>query len=393
MRQAICILQGLLIVSPSSLGGGTTIPANDRAVRWVGRVHPAAQRAVAFDWEGVSATVTLVGFTWITVAISDQCQGTGVGGGSRWGVTMTPVDLSIASRAHRFLTFYTGSRVREYYMFNLPGGQCDMGPTHKPIGTTSFTLTRLTESRLSGCTPTHNLSVLAFSSDGRFVTPAFEQPVRRIEFVGDSITAGDMDDGGEGAGGAPDKSCVNSAFNDDITYSSGAILCSQQRGFGADCMYTAWGGITLGVGSTWGMSDLYPYTFSSSGRGHEYLPWNFSAFPANAVVINLGTNRGWKPDRTAWVKAYVAFASDIVKKYYQNPALVLFLAYGPMTTDYAALVSDVIRNLVVSGVRAFPLDLTLPHAMRGCYGHPSHEDNVEIAAKARPQIARVLGWN
>jgi hypothetical protein len=30
--------------------------------------------------------------------------------------------------------------------------------------------------------------------------------------------------------------------------------------------------------------------------------------------------------------------------------------------------------------------------MTGCYGHPSLADNVEIAAKARPQIAAVLGW-
>ena len=30
--------------------------------------------------------------------------------------------------------------------------------------------------------------------------------------------------------------------------------------------------------------------------------------------------------------------------------------------------------------------------MTGCYGHPSHDDHVEIAAKAKPQLAQVLGW-
>ena len=47
--------------------------------------------------------------------------------------------------------------------------------------------------------------------------------------------------------GQPNTICANSAFNDDITYSSGALLCTSAYGFGADCMYTAWGGIQLGV--------------------------------------------------------------------------------------------------------------------------------------------------
>lgn len=53
--------------------------------------------------------------------------------------------------------------------------------------------------------------------------------------VGD-LTAGNLNDGG----GAP--LCANSAYNDDITLSAGAVLC---QAFGADCMFTAWGGITL----------------------------------------------------------------------------------------------------------------------------------------------------
>ena len=36
-----------------------------------------------------------------------------------------------------------------------------------------------------------------------------------------------------------------------------------------------------------GMSDLYPYTFSGIGQD-AYTPWNFSRFPADAIVINLG---------------------------------------------------------------------------------------------------------
>jgi hypothetical protein len=307
---------------------------------------------------------------------------------------MTTAVKNAASKDHRILTFYTGPRLQEYYLFNLPGGKTNPGTG---TGTTSFTLTRLTESRLSGCTPTHNLSITAFSTDGSFVVPTPESPARRLEFVGDSITAGDLNDGGENTGGSADTVCANSAFNDDITFSSGGILCSSQLGFNAECMYTAWGGITLGVGKDahYGMAELYPYSFSGLGpsisTGQGQPMWEFSKFRSDAVIINLGTNGGWRTNQTLWVEGYVKFAQRITQ-YYADPMLPIFLAYGPMPTSYKEMVLNITATLAGSGVHAHTLDLTLPHGMTGCYGHPSHADNIEIAAKAKPQIASVLGW-
>jgi hypothetical protein len=43
--------------------------------------------------------------------------------------------------------------------------------------------------------------------------------------------------------------------------------------------------------------------------------------------------------------SYTAFAADIVAKYYARHDLVLFLAYGPMTNYYQALVELTISNL------------------------------------------------
>jgi hypothetical protein len=67
-----------------------------------------------------------------------------------------------------------------------------------------------------------------------------------------SITAGDLlDTGGSSA-------CANAAWNDDVSLSSGSRLCAPLAlgGFDADCMHTAWGGITLGD-KRWGMMQLY----------------------------------------------------------------------------------------------------------------------------------------
>lgn len=270
----------------------TTIPASDPRVSWVGRRAELPGGAVGFDWEGVSATVNVSGLGVLLANISDNCSGGPVGGGSRWLVTYTPNDPRTAPPNHRVQTFWSSPFVGVYTLFSVPGKRCD--PPCNLDGV--LTLTRLTESRLSGCGPAGGLSVLSFSTDGAFLAPP-PPSQRRLEILGDSISAGDLNDGG----GAP--FCANSAFNDDITLSTAGQLCLPlaQGGFGADCMFTAWGGIRLGSDAQgWGMRALYPFTFSALGpkpNQSAYGAWNFSSWVPDAVVINCewggaGAGRG-----------------------------------------------------------------------------------------------------
>lgn len=374
----------LICLAVSVHGIETVLPAADSSVRWVGRMAAQADGSVALDWEGVTAQLNLVApWTYLVVNISDSCAGSeSLGGGSRWLVRAESADGHASPVGHRVSTFFSGPRVSEHLLLSNPGGGCNPGCTF--AGATSVALTRLTESRLSGCSANANLAVVSFATDGTFGAvppPPPHTPARRLEFVGDSISAGDLNDG-TGA-----TLCGNNAFNDDVTLTSGALVCTA---LSAECATTAWGGITLGARG-WGMRDLYPMTFSSHGAD-AYAPWSFASFPVDGVVINLGTNDRPAPGDAQWIDAYASFAGDIVHKYYNNPSLALFLGYGPMTDEYEGNVRAVVANLTSAGLRAFVLDLTLNHSMTGCYGHPSAQDNVEIAAKATPQIAAALGW-
>lgn len=366
----------------AGLQGLTFIPANSALVRWVGRVAltgAGTNGSVYFDWEGVQAYVAVQQFTTVIAEIADNCPGTPVGGGSRWAVYYTPGNPNTAAPNHRIQTFYSGPASSLYYMFIDPSGKCDPGCDLN--GTSVFRLVRLTESRLTGCNQTANMSVTGFWTDGLFVAPPASSG-RRLEAIGDSISAGDLNSG-DGQ-----HVCGNAAFNNDITQSSAGILCDA---FGADCMYTAWGGIRLGM-EAWGMKDLYPFTFSASGQ-NAYTAWDFTSWVPDGVIVNLGTNDRPPPPATNWINAYVAFASKIVNTYYASPNVTLFLAYGPMTTEYEPFVLNITSQLQAAGVRAYSLNLTLPTPMTGCYGHPSAADNMQIAANVKSYIGNILGWS
>ena len=170
-----------LSMLPVATAAASIMAASNPLVHWVGRTATGSDlgsgnpSAVYFDWEGVSASVDVANYTWLTVQIYDNCPGNpSGGGGSRWAVSMTTSDTYAAGTQHRIQTFYSATQVRDYVLFNLPGGWKSCNPNCGKVdgNTTRFTLTRLTESRLSGCTPTQNMSVVSFTTDGEFSATA-----------------------------------------------------------------------------------------------------------------------------------------------------------------------------------------------------------------------------
>ena len=145
--------------------GESTVVASDPLVHWVGRTMSGAElgsgapTAVYFDWEGVSASVNVKNYTYLTVKIADNCPGSPSGGGARWAVSMTTSDTYRSTTQHRISTFLTASQISDYVLFNLPGGWTTCNPLCNKVdsNTTRFTLTRLTESRLSGCSAVSDL--------------------------------------------------------------------------------------------------------------------------------------------------------------------------------------------------------------------------------------------
>lgn len=205
----------------------TTLPASDTKVNWAGRTlaNTRPGGGVSFDWLGVTARVSVVGATWVSINATS----------------------STSSRGTR-LKAYTND---QGFMLS-PQVQFWVPPEGYPAGFHSNLLwTGRSSSRIitlenivgpqygTGVTTVHS-----FATDGKFVALAPAAMLgggpkggsRRIEFIGDSITAATNVVRPEGM---QTRSCGDGGYESDWSQTYEALLCHR---FGASCSTIAVGG-------------------------------------------------------------------------------------------------------------------------------------------------------
>lgn len=146
--------------------------------------------------------------------------------------------------------------------------------------------------------PGYFLQVTALEYDGDFLPlPA---PKARLEFVGDSLTSG------EGAIGAQcEDDWVPAFFSGENTYPRMAAAALQ-----ADWRVVSQSG--WGILSGWDNDPRhrvlrhYRTVCGPAGGAHNaalgaQMPYDFAAWPADAVIVNLGTNDGHAMHNPAWI--------------------------------------------------------------------------------------------
>jgi hypothetical protein len=87
------------------------------------------------------------------------------------------------------------------------------------------------EYRFVGASVGHNVSVLGFDTDGELLGVGFEGRRRRLEFIGDSITAG--------AGNVLLDPCIQSAFTNDFSRCGLAPVWGEEEGSRGLCRCTS----------------------------------------------------------------------------------------------------------------------------------------------------------
>lgn len=193
-------------------------------------------------------------------------------------------------------------------------------------------------------------------------------PTRRIEVIGDSISAGYGD---EGCPFGPNE-------NSDLAY--GAVAA---RAVGADVHIIASSGIGMAksLSNAKTMPQIYEHTFGDNNT----TAWDFTRYAPDVVVINLGTNdNNAGVDKTAYKTAYTAFLAT-VRGHYPN-ALVYCVSQNGNTlvTELKAVVAAAadpkVKYLALSGNGV------------GCMGHPDVMGQQQMANGLVAALQADLGW-
>lgn len=193
-------------------------------------------------------------------------------------------------------------------------------------------------------------------------------PARRIEVIGDSISAGYGD---EGCPFGPNE-------NSDLAY--GAVAA---RAVGADVHIIATSGIGMAksLSGAKTMPEIYGRTFGDLNT----TAWDFTRYAPDVVVINLGTNdANAGVDKTAYKTAYTAFLTT-VRGHYPSALVYCVSQNGStLTTEVKAVVAAKadpnIKYLALSG-----------NAL-GCQGHPDVAGQQQMASGLVAALQADLGW-
>jgi lysophospholipase L1-like esterase len=174
-----------------------------------------------------------------------------------------------------------------------------------PEGVHEIALYKRTEAKVG------EIAFLGF--EGATLLPAPAPAPRRIEMIGDSITTGY---GIEGPGAA----CGFSANEENEYLTYGAVAA---RALGAEHSTIAWSGKTIGQ-----MTDYYDRALPERRDSR----WDFAAWQAQLVVVNVGTNNfaTVDPGEGRYMRLYSALIQRVRKVY---PDAWIFCAFGPMLSD------------------------------------------------------------
>lgn len=205
----------------------------------------------------------------------------------------------------------------------------------------------------------HKVILYGLETEGELLPPP-ERPTRRIEFYGDSVSAGEVTEREDHAG-QPDPPDHNARWNN--VWHSYAWQCA--RLLGAEISDIAQGGIALQDGRGWfppcGMQSAWD-KLAYNPYWNDIRPWDFSRFIPHVAVIAIGQNDNAQGDymheayhgelAEAWRRDYRRLVEDIRAKY--PHAYILCTTTVMMhSPEWDAAIDEVVRGLADERVRHF----------------------------------------
>lgn len=361
MGWAGCIIL-LLLVSGVTIAAQVTILAGDPRIQKMGRMINLPDGSVEFAASGVSFFLQFTG-RQISADIQDEFLY-----GSSYNYFSVVVDNELVRR------FRTEPGKNRYILADslLPG-------TH------TLVLCKDTEGQ--------NGRVILKSFTADQVGDYGSLPIRKIEFIGNSITCG--------MGMVANKVPCKTAQWFDQHHAWNAFGPLSARQLGAQWMLSSVSGI--GVTRNWNspgpvMPAVYYTVFMNLDPYAR--PWDFTGWAPDLYVIGLGTNdfsdgdqavARPAPDSSVFVNSFRSFIYKLRKN---NPAARILLTSSPVLQGKKLETLDRWLQVLASGdqtgnTRVFQWSRRYD---RGCDGHPDSRDHRLMAAELTPEIRKWMNW-
>lgn len=340
------------------------IPANDPSIWTVGRTQQNADGTLSFDWESTQFYMNVVGANYVRMHIKAS--------GGIFGLFLVQVDGWEESQV------WVG-RDNDESEFLIANDLRQKGAQIRVIS--------VLEPAFEGANPTSFFTFLGFSTDGA-AAAAGPPRTRRIELVGDSISAGF---GSRGSAETPQ--CPVTGWTSGNPYTYNWFLAEY---FKADIVPVAWSGKGMYQNCCDNGETMPSYYLQTLGGGQYTKDWDFSRYVPHMLLINLGTNDFGHDSGPAWearfTQTYVDFVFNATARY-KNPKLPVFVAQGPMNCGAPLRNSlhSAITKINSGGGNAIYLDMC-GAVNDGCGSHPGQKGHLQMYEKAKPVIASAMNW-
>lgn len=209
-------------------------------------------------------------------------------------------------------------------------------------------------------------------------------PMRKIEFIGNSITCGTGSDVAE-------IPCGKGEWHDqhNAWLSYGPLAA---RTVNAQYHLSSVSGIGL-MHSCCGMNVLMPQVFDKIDMYNDTIRWDFKHYEPDVVTVCLGQNDGIQ-EKSLFIEKYISFIRQLRKVY---PGATIVCTTSPMAdaalrSFMKPVLSEIVSLTRKSGDSSVYAYFFSKQYNRGCDGHPDLAEHALIAGELSAFIKQVMNW-
>ena len=319
-------------------------------------------------------------FAWGATRLTARFNGTTV---------RVRLDDQKATAAGNYFNVHIDARP-PFVLATLPQQESYVLADELPLGDHTVTLVKRTEALAGEVT----FRGFDFGPRGTLLAPP-PRATRRIEIIGDSISAGYGNEG-------DDEHCPFTARTENGELAYGPLTA---RALDAEAVVLAWSGRGILRNRDGSTEDTLLKIYGRTLPARIDSVWNFASWTADVVVINLGTNDFALgiPPQGPFVAAYVQLLHEVRANY---PKAQIFCTLGPMLHDapdkneknLSAARQDIQAALAqqqkAGDTRIAFLEYPVQTKARGmgCDWHPSLATHAAMAEHLTAAIKSTMGW-